>query len=1071
MLKIHRGADARSLCSTGILAALVLLAVLFTVVTACGENPVMNARQPAPSPDGSAIAFSHMGDLWRVSSEGGRALRLTVHEAYDDAPRWSPDGATLAFVSDRMGNGDVYIMDALGGVPEKLTHHDAWDRVQCWAPDGGSVFFTSTRDTTESELYEVSIAGSMPHRIIADDAYNASVSPDGRWIAFVRGHTPWWRKHYRGSASRNIWLRAYDGGPSYHIVSYAGDDDRPMWGSDGRTLFFMSERDDAVPNIWKVILDLPGDDGEPLVAGPASQVTFHDHDGVQAAAISDDGTLIVYEWDAGIWKLAADGGDPEYVEIFAPSDSRWNEDLRLTLSSGVSKYALSPNESQLALIVRGEVFVCPFDDGDTGTAIRITETAARERELAWMPDGETLLFTSDRNGNYDIFAVRSTHGEEKRLSKSLAREVVQLTDSPEDDERPMVSPDGETIAYLHGDDYLWAMEPDGSKQRELLPDANVLHVSWSPDSKWVALSRTTLAHREDIFVLPAGGGEAHNITDHPNDDFQPQWTDDGKRLCFASRTDNGQYILKYIWLAREGYWMTAEEREDAEAGEESDGEDEAEDEDDAGVTVEIEFDGINERTVTIMNMRGGYNFYSATPDGHHFAFRSGTLGSDDLWIVDWEGNRLHQVSEGGAGPEEITWDLDGTTCYYISHGRLKSVSISSDDGSISRRSSVGFSVRTTVNIPDERHQMFNEAWRLLWKGFYDPEFHGVDWEAMRDKYEPWAIAAYTEEEFRAVVREMVGELSASHLGIYKWGGGGINTGRLGIRHIEDWDGPGVTVRDIVPNSPADRAGIEPGDHILSIDGRVVERGDNWIRLLEDTARTRIMIEVADNPEGRKVRELEIRPVGGGTLRNLIYESWVEKNRTTVEENSSGRVGYLHIAGMGVGNLFEFEEDLFAQGSGKDALVIDIRGNGGGSVHDQILRFLDRRPYGYTTSRTRPPTRNPLELWGKPLVLVIDETCYSDAEIFPMGWKALGLGPVVGVPTFGAVIGTNDVRLIDGTMFRVPGSGWFDLDDRNLENWGIEPDIFVESPPEEASRGHDAQLERAVEVVLEAIGDE
>ncbi|MCK4512696.1 hypothetical protein KAW64_13210, partial [bacterium] len=145
--------------------------------------------------------------------------------------------------------------------------------------------------------------------------------------------------------------------------------------------------------------------------------------------------------------------------------------------------------------------------------------------------------------------------------------------------------------------------------------------------------------------------------------------------------------------------------------------------------------------------------------------------------------------------------------------------------------------------------------------------------------------------------------------------------------------------------------------------------------------------------------------------------------------------------------------------------------GGGSVHDQILRFLDRRPYGYTTSRTRPPTRNPLELWGKPLVLVIDETCYSDAEIFPMGWKALGLGPVVGVPTFGAVIGTNDVRLIDGTMFRVPGSGWFDLDDRNLENWGIEPDIFVESPPEEASRGHDAQLEKAVEVVLEAIEGE
>jgi tricorn protease len=173
--------------------------------------------------------------------------------------------------------------------------------------------------------------------------------------------------------------------------------------------------------------------------------------------------------------------------------------------------------------------------------------------------------------------------------------------------------------------------------------------------------------------------------------------------------------------------------------------------------------------------------------------------------------------------------------------------------------------------------------------------------------------------------------------------------------------------------------------------------------------------------------------------------------------------------MGLGNLFEFEEDLFTQGRDKDGIVIDIRGNGGGSVHDEILRYLDRRTYGYTTSRSRPPSYNPLELYTKSLVLLIDESCYSDAEIFPMGWKALGLGPVVGVPTYGAVIGTNDLPLIDGTMFRVPGSGWFDLSGKNLENWGIEPDVRVDSVPEEASRGRDVQLEKAVEVLLGEIG--
>ena len=249
----------------------------------------------------------------------------------------------------------------------------------------------------------------------------------------------------------------------------------------------------------------------------------------------------------------------------------------------------------------------------------------------------------------------------------------------------------------------------------------------------------------------------------------------------------------------------------------------------------------------------------------------------------------------------------------------------------------------------------------------------------------------------------------------------------------------------------------------------VGASDNYFCRLTDTSGEKILITVAESGSGKNAREVEIRPVGSGAVRNLMYDDRIRTNRARVDEMSGGRVGYLHIAGMGVGNLFQFQEDLFAQGTGKDGLIVDIRGNGGGSVHDEILKFLDRRAYGYTTGRTRPPTANPLELWSRPLVLLIDETCYSDAEIFPMGWKALDLGPVVGVPTYGAVIGTNDLPLIDGTMFRVPGSGWFDLADRNLENWGIEPDIYVESPPEEASLGHDAQLETAVETILGEIG--
>jgi tricorn protease len=1056
-------------CVKGRLAVagfVVLASVVLAASVPAAADPVLNARGPVPSPDGSEIAFSYMGDIWTVSAEGGRAERITVHEAYDDSPVWSPDGRSIAFVSDREGNGDVYVMPSDGGVPSKLTCHDAWDNLQCWRRDGAAVLFTSTRDTLESELYEVSLEGGLPVRVIRDRAFNVAISPDGRWIAYVRGRTPWWRKHYRGSASRDIWIRAYEGGPSYRVVDWPADDDRPMWGSDGRTLYFMSEREDSVMNIWRVTLQLPGpgESGDPAVARPPTQITRHGTDGVQFAAISGDGTLIAYEWDARLWTLSVPDGEPELVDVSAPSDLKWNDDLRMSLTSRATEFALSPEESEIALVVRGEVYVCSFDDGECGSAMRITETPAREKDVAWMPDGETLLFASDSSGSYDIYAVRSDEQDEPDLSKALRRGVTRLTDSDDDEFLPMASPDGETIAYMVGDRYLWTMAPDGGSKRPLLPDAEILHVDWSPDSKWIALSRTTMAHKEDIFILPVGGGDAVNVTSHPNDDFQPRWTDDGKRLTYASRTDDGQYTLRYMWLTRDDFWKTDEEREEEEEASQAEVEEDGEEE--PTVEVAIDFEGLNERTVTVMNMRGGYDFYSATPDGHYFAFRSHTLRGTDLWIVDWKGNKLAQVSEGGSDPERLHWNEAGTTCYYIdSGGTVKSVSIDPDSGDVTGRGFVGFSVRVTVDVPEERKQMFNEAWRLLLNGFYDPDLHGVDWAAIRERYEPLALAAYTEQEFRMIVQEMLGELSASHLGIYKWGGGGAGTGRLGVRHDESHDGPGVRVRAVIPDGPADRAGIEPGDYILSIGGHVVDHGDNYYRLLTDSAGEEILVEVADSPSGAGRRDLRIRPVSGGTVRRLVYEDRVRRDRAKVAELSGGRLGYLHIAGMGLGNLVQFEEDLFAQGLGKDGLVVDIRGNGGGSVHDEILRYLDRRVYGYTTSRSRPPSDNPLELYTKPLALVIDESCYSDAEIFPMGWKALGLGPVVGTPTYGAVIGTNDVELIDGTWFRVPGSGWFDTTGRNLENWGIEPDVRVDSVPEESSRGEDVQLRTAVEVLL------
>ena len=388
-------------------AALLVAPVLVLLWGTAAADSIRNPRTPAPSPDGTEIAFSYMGDIWVVSASGGRAARVTVHEAYDDNPVWSPDGEVIAFDSDREGNGDVYVVPAGGGRPRQLTFHSAWDALECWDAGGDGILFSSRRDTVESELFRASIDGGLPERVIRDRAYNAAVSPDGRWIAYVRGRTPWWRKHYRGSASRDIWIRARAGGTSYRVVGWEGDDDRPMWGSDGKTLYFQSERSDSVSNVWKVSLDLPGpgEDGQPSAARPPVQVTRHERDGIQFAAISADGSLIVYEWDGGLWALDLPGGEPRPIRVDAASDLKWNNRLRMRESSGASEFALSPDESEIALVVRGEVYVASFEDGEIGDALRITSTPAREKDVVWMPDGETLLFASDRNGDYDLSLI------------------------------------------------------------------------------------------------------------------------------------------------------------------------------------------------------------------------------------------------------------------------------------------------------------------------------------------------------------------------------------------------------------------------------------------------------------------------------------------------------------------------------------------------------------------------------------------------------------------------------------------------------------------------------------------
>ena len=380
-----------------LLRILILLAAALILASPSHAIPAFGARHPALSPDGTQLAFDWRGDIWVVPVEGGKARALTDHVARDANPRWSPDGKEIAFSSDRHGNLDIFVVDLDGGAPERLTFHSHWDRIYDWNPDGQTIYFGAWRGGRERIIYAVPRSGGRPVRVTGDRGFNAVVSPDGKWIAYVRGYTNWWRRHYRGPANREIWVRALAGGESDRITQWDGHDDQPRWSADGHALFFQSEREDGVRNLYRQALRFDGDRVEPT--GAPVKLTNVAGDGVWHLDVSRNGRSAAYETMGNLYVVSMEGEEPRQVAIDCPGDAKQNEQTRRFASADATEFAFAPGEKEVAFIVEGEVYAALFKDDELKEPMRLTKTDAREKDLAWL-DEHTLLYVSDRNGNF-----------------------------------------------------------------------------------------------------------------------------------------------------------------------------------------------------------------------------------------------------------------------------------------------------------------------------------------------------------------------------------------------------------------------------------------------------------------------------------------------------------------------------------------------------------------------------------------------------------------------------------------------------------------------------------------------
>lgn len=1048
------------------------------------QNEIEIFRYPSLNPDGTELAFSYQGDIWTVSTKGGKATRLTLHEAYESRPQWSPDGSKILFSSARNGNNDLYTIDKDGRELMRLTYHSASDADGAWKSNSEVVFSTRRNFVAverESEFHTVQVTGGTPERSMNVLGSDANYSSNHPLMAFVRGGCRIERETYKGPANRDIWI--YDPNTKNYVqhTKFDGQDIKPEWGK-GNELFFLSAASGKY-NIYKSVLDNDG-----RSTADAIMITDFADEGIRNYDVAANGESLVFVKGSDIYVHDLVSNQTEKIKIQVTKDYRFDPVTHETVSSGISDYSISPDEKYIAFSSRGDLFF-KQNDKEKSLTINPLSQSSRETQVQWLND-EVAIFLSDRNGNYDIFSISSTDTEEKNIFKSFKWEVKSVFTSPQDELEFNLSPDKSQITIAQEPGTLIVANIDSlgniSGQKTLLEGwASPGSTSWSPDGKWLAYALEDLNFNEEIYIHKADGSiDPVNVSMHPRGDFSPTWSKDGSKLGFLSIRNNGDADVWFAWLSEKDWEKTNRDWEELDdeptKDDRKDGDKKSKKE--KGVKdIVIDLENIHERLQQVTSLAGNEGDLMIDGEGELFLFstnnrgRQGSGGKQEYKKVKWNGEDLKNLmSDGNIGNVQL--DKKGKNIYYTKRGKLSKVPIASG-----KSTALPFSAKMDINEAEYRSQVFDEAWRTINDRFYDPKFHGQDWEALGRKYKPMAMAASTHSDFQMLFNEMLGQVNASHMGLR---GSGpeetqrTSTGLLGIEVKKHQRG--VVVTAVVEDSPADReeSKLNVGDIITSVNGQPIGPNTNFYSLMNGKSNERIRLEVSAN--NAAVKDVIIRP--SRSLSTERYEAWINERKALTDKYSNGKLGYIHIRGMNWPSFERFERELMASGYGKEGIVIDVRYNGGGWTTDMVMAVLNVRQHSYTVPRGATPDlsknhksfkenypygeRLPLSALTKPSIALCNESSYSNAEIFSHAFKTLGHGKLVGKPTFGAVISTGGRGLMDGSFVRVPFRAWYvKATEENME-WGpAVPDYIVENSPEAKANNEDEQLKKAVEVLL------
>lgn len=1083
------------------ISSFILLSALLFTGSSFKQNQAnpLWMRYPSISPDGKTIVFCYKGDIYKVPAEGGTAIPLTISDAYDFMPVWSKDGKQIAFASDRYGSYDIFVIASEGGEAKRLTYYSTDDVPGFFTEDNKHVVFQSIRTDDVNftqfpsgrlpEMYMVPVAGGRETQYMTICADYPCISKNGDKMLFHdrKGYEDDWRKHHTSSVTRDIWLYTKSNKSFKQLTTFEGEDRHAVWSSDEKNIYYLSEKSGSY-NVWKMNADNVSEQ---------KQISSFTKNPVRFLSISNN-NLLCYGYNGAIY-TQKEGEEPKQISIAVLTDERYAEGKIENFTNGATEMSVSPNGKEIAFVIRGEIFVTSVE---SNTTKRITSTPGQERNVSFSPDGKSILYASERNNIWGIYKTDLVRKEEPYFFNATLLKEEALVVSNAESFQPKFSPDGTEIAFLEERTAVKVYNLKTKATRTIMPaEKNYSYsdgdqsFSWSPDGKYLLVHFLQDGQwRQQVGLADAEGKKPIiDLTQSGFDNGDSKWAMNGNMMIWQS-TRHGMknvashgrqsdvYGLFFNKDAYDRFMMSKEEyellkeKEEKEKKKDKDGDKKDDKSKDKGKgadtakkaspTLKIETEGLYDRKVRLTIHSSLLADALISPEGDKLFYLTRFEGGYDLWQTKFKEKETKLFLKLNAGSvSEMVFDKDAKHIFFLADGKITRVNIDKAE-----KKDIGFNAEMALNTALEREYMFEHAWRQVTKKFYVSDLQKTDWNYYRDNYRQFLPSINNNYDFAEMMSEMLGELNASHTGCFYRRGGkrGDETASLGAIFDETHKGNGLKIAEVVAKGPLVFNGskIKNGVIIEKINGVDITPETNHYSLLNRLAGKPTLLALYNPQDGTRWEE-SIKPVSNGQFFNLLYQRWIKRMQDMTDKLSKGQLGYMHVKGMDDESYREFFDQVMGKYVNKKALIVDTRFNGGGWLHDDLATFLSGKKYIEFVPRERKIGVEPANKWIKPSVVLMSEGNYSDAHMFPVVYKELQIGKLLGMPVPGTGTAVWWETLQDPSLvFGIPQVGVKTPDGKYYENNQLEPDYKVRNDYEKMMKGEDQQLEEAVRILLE-----